>query len=194
MKKKLIVLLFTILLTFSACGSMMLPTGNSSANSMMENIKVSKDGSMIELTIPKDYMEESSQEELTAAADDMGVESITLNEDGSATYLMTPEQHEKMVADIAQNITDSFDQMLASDDYKNFTSIEANEDFTVFTITTTTDELDFVESFSSMTFYMYGNMYNAFNGTPVDNIHVDFINASTGEVISTADSSQMNME
>lgn len=194
MKKKILVLLCTILFTFSACGSMGISSGASAATDMMQNITVSTDGSLVTLTVPKEYMEEASQTELDKAAQDMGVEAITLNEDGSATYRMTKEQHQNMVADIAANISTSLDKMLESDDYKNFTSIEANEDFTLFTVTTTATELDFVESFSVMTFYMYGNMYNAFNGTPADNIHVDFVNSTSGEIISSGDSSQMDLE
>lgn len=38
---------------------------------------------------------------------------------------------------------------------------------------------------------MYGGMYNVFNGTTVDNVHVDFVNADTGEIISSSDSKDM---
>ena len=38
---------------------------------------------------------------------------------------------------------------------------------------------------------LYGGMYNIFNGTPVDNVHVDFINADSGEIINSADSSDI---
>ena len=47
------------------------------------------------------------------------------------------------------------------------------------------------ESFSVLGFYMYGGMYNIFNGTAVDNVSVKFINADTGEVISTTNSKDM---
>ena len=42
-----------------------------------------------------------------------------------------------------------------------------------------------------MAFYTYGGMYAIFNGETVDNIHVDFVNTDTGEVISSANSSDM---
>ena len=35
---------------------------------------------------------------------------------------------------------------------------------------------------------MMAGVYNTFNGTPVDNVHIDFVNADTGEVISSSDS------
>ena len=70
MKKKLIALLFTVLLTFSGCGSMLLPTENTPTTDVMKDIKVNKDDSTVELTIPKDYMESATQKELDAAAAD----------------------------------------------------------------------------------------------------------------------------
>lgn len=42
-----------------------------------------------------------------------------------------------------------------------------------------------------MAYYMYGGMYNIFNGTPVENVHVDFVNADSGEIMDSADSSDL---
>lgn len=81
--------------------------------------------------------------------------------------------------------------MIGSEDYPNITAIDFNETFTEFTITTKSTELDIVESFSALLFYMQGGMYNTFNGTPVDNITVVYKNADSGEVISTSNSSEM---
>ena len=38
---------------------------------------------------------------------------------------------------------------------------------------------------------MYGGMYNILNGTEVENIAVDFINESTGQIINSANSRDM---
>ena len=45
------------------------------------------------------------------------------------------------------------------------------------------------ESFLPVAFYMYGGMYSILSEEDTGNIHVDFINAYTGEVISSSDSS-----
>ena len=42
-----------------------------------------------------------------------------------------------------------------------------------------------------LAFYMYGGMYNVFNGTEVENIAVDFINEATGQIINSANSRDM---
>ena len=42
-----------------------------------------------------------------------------------------------------------------------------------------------------LAFYMYGGMYNVFNGTEVENIDFDFINEETGQIINSANSRDM---
>lgn len=39
-----------------------------------------------------------------------------------------------------------------------------------------------------MTKYMYGGLYTIYNGTPVDNVYVKFVNSSTGDIISECNS------
>lgn len=58
-------------------------------------------------------------------------------------------------------------------------------------MTTTSPGLNFAESFSVLAFYMYGGMYNVFNGSTADNIAVDFINEATGQIINSAISRDM---
>ena len=100
-----------------------------------------------------------------------------------------------IIANILQVYQEQYDttlsDMVGSEDYPNFTDIKANSDFTNFTVTTTSTELDLTDSISIMGFYMYGGMYAIFNGTKADNIHVDFVNAESGEIISSSDSSDI---
>ena len=104
---------------------------------------------------------------------------------------MSKSQHKKMMQELADNINSTLSDMVGSEDYPNFTDIKANSDFTNFTVTTTSTELDLTDSISIMGFYMYGGMYAIFNGSDVGNIHVDFVNADSGEIINSADSSDM---
>lgn len=152
------------------------------------DVKVEKELFDVNLTIPSDFVGETTQEELDKVAEEKGYKSVTLNEDGSATYVMTKSQHKDMMQSTSDSIEESLNEMIGSEDYPNFTSIEHNDDFTEFTVTTKSTELDMNESFSVMSFYMYGGMYNIFNGTPADNVHVDFVNADSGEIIESSDS------
>ena len=144
----------------------------------------------VKLTIPSDYIGDATQEELSKEAEANGYK-IVLNDDGSATYTMSKSQHKKMMEELSDSINTALTDMVGSEDYPNFTDIKANDDFTQFTITTKSEELNLKESVSVMGFYMYGGMYNVFNGTTVDNVHVDFVNADTGEIISSSDSKDM---
>lgn len=204
MKKKILAVLLAATMTLSmiACGGEeeSEPTetattetsedGESSELDAIGDIEVEENLFSVELTIPADYVGETTQEELDQIAEENGYKSITLHEDGSATYVMKKSQHEEMMEGIADEINLGLEEMVNSEDY-NFTAIEANSDFTEITVTTTSTELNMSESFAVMVIYMYGGMYHVFNGTTVDNIHVDFVNADTGEVIESADSSEM---
>lgn len=150
-----------------------------------------KDGQKeITLTIPAEFIDEQTQERMKEQEKEFGYK-LKLNDDGSATCTMTKSQHKKMMAEMADSIKESMDEMIGSESCPNFTKIEANDNFTEFTITTKSTQLDMVESFSTMAFYIYGGLYNAFSGEEADNISVTFVNANSGQVIETTNSSDM---
>ena len=150
----------------------------------------------VEITIPAEAAEYygfnfESQEEADAYAKEQGFKSATLGDDGSVTIVMSKSQHEKTMEGLSKTIDEALQEMIGSEDYPNITAVEHNDNYTSFTVTTKSEELGFNESFSVLSFYIYGGMYNSFNGTPADNIHVDFINEASGEVIDTFDSENM---
>lgn len=202
MKRKLIVLLIATTFALSSCGASETSDGQTieeSSKETLENTDLSEIDSIgdveveenlfsVELTIPADFVGEKTQDDLDAVATENGYKSITLNADGSATYVMTKAQHQEMLDEMATSINDSLAELIGSEDYPNITAITANDNFTEFTITTKSTELDMNESFSVMMFYMYGGMYGIFSGEQADNIHVDFVNADSGEIISSSNS------
>lgn len=155
------------------------------------DIDVDKNLFDVTITVPKDFIGETTQEELDAKAKEKGFKSATLNSDGSVTYVMTKAQHKEMLEEISTNINNSLAELVESDSTPNITDIKANDNFTSFTITTKNEEPDLAESFMVLSLYMYGGMYAIFSGDEVDNIHVDYVNATSGEIISSADSKDM---
>ena len=149
-------------------------------------------GGDVEITVPASFIgEDATQESLEeSVSDTKGIKSVVLNEDGSATYKMSKAAHEEMLSGIAETIDTGLKEMVDGEDY-SFTKIDHNADYTSFTVETEAEELGFADSFSTMAFYMYGGMYAAFSGKEVDNIHIDFVNATTKEVIKAADSKDM---
>ncbi len=157
----------------------------------LDDVDVEKGIFDVELTIPADYVGEQTQEDLDKIAEEHGFQSIILNSDGSATYTMTKKQHSDLMDEYRDQINNNINEMIGSEDYPNFTKIEANENFTEFTVTTKSAELDMNESFSTMAFYMYGGLYSVFSGENISNVSVTFVNADSGNIISTANSSEM---
>lgn len=183
MKKKLLSLLLV-------CVMMLLPACSPDSDSSSKKGSGSGDNVTVEITVPADIVEGYTQEELDEEVQEKGYKSATLNSDGSVTYVMTKGKHKEVMSEMKKSLNETFREMVESEEY-SFTDIKANSNYTDFTVTTVSEELGVGESLMVMTFYLAGGMYNTFNGTPVDNVHVTFINADTGAVIQEADSKDM---
>ncbi len=146
----------------------------------------------VEIVLPKQFADSVTDEELEKAKKEKQFKTAKRNEDGSITYVMTKSQHKEMMGELKKGMMESIQEMVGSEDYPGIIAIEANSDFTKFTVMTKSEELTMNESFSVLAFYMYGGMYGIFNGTPADNIQVDFVNVDTGQIINSANSKDMN--
>lgn len=156
----------------------------------LDGLDVEQDLFDVEITIPESFLDEGiTQEDLDAEVKESGFQSATLNEDGSVTYVMTKAQHKEMMSGIKEAIDQSLQDMIDPETYPTFVEVTANDDYSQFTVKTTSSELGLTESFSVLSFYIYGGMYHAFNGTQVDDITVSFVNADTGEIIEESHSS-----
>ena len=69
-----------------------------------------------------------------------------LNEDGSVTYKMTKPQHKAMLDGITESFDEGLQEMVDSPD-NTFTSITHNDDFTLFDVYLSTEEVGFAEGF-----------------------------------------------
>lgn len=141
----------------------------------------------VTVTLPAEYAEGMTQEELDEAAEAEGYHAV-LNDDGSITYTMTKAQHAEMMAGLSESIDEAMASMVGSEEYPDITSVTANDDYTEFTITTTNSDISLTEGFGSLALFTYSGIYHIFDGTPVDNIHIDYVNADTGEIIESSDS------
>ncbi|MCR5591586.1 MAG: hypothetical protein K6F73_08630 [Lachnospiraceae bacterium] len=176
------------------------PAAETAAEDVFSDIKAIADIDVekkvfdVELTIPKEFADDITQEELDKAVNEKGYKSATLNEDGSVTYVMTKDQHREMVDEVKKGINESLAEMAGSEDYPEITKVTANDNYTSFAVTTKNEEPSMMESMSVLGFYMTGGMYSIYSGEDIDNVHVEFINAATGEVIGTTDSKDMGKE
>ena len=156
------------------------------------DVEVDKGLFNVTLTIPKDFVGETTQEKIDSSVAEKGYKSGTLNEDGSVTYVMSKSQHEELVSAIKESIDEGLAEMVGSESTPNITEIKANDNYTKFTVVTKNAEPDLGEAFAVLQLYMYGGMYGIFAGEPTDNVEVEFVNADTGEVIDSANSANAN--
>lgn len=140
------------------------------------------DGNRLLLTIPSTYVNGATQENLDAVAEAAGYEKITLNSDGSATYTLTHEQHEKMMKDLHTGISDKLIMLPGSKSFKDIDSIKANEDFTEYTVTLNTIGANFDSSMIAMNLKMFSTMYNCFQGVTDEIIHIEFYNKNGDKI------------
>lgn len=178
-------------LCLTACGggaassAAVVSDAAASTSASGDGLNVEKNIFSVTLTYPASMVDEgTTQDSLNNEISGIdGIKSATLNEDGSVTYIMTKAYHKQIMDDMAQTIDESMAEMVSSEDYPNFTKVEANEDYTVFTVTTKSKALSLDESLSLLQFYTEGAFYNVVSGNDADSIHVDFVNADTGEII-----------
>lgn len=183
--KKLIPLFLVLALVMSlaGCGTAGTPDGPSSDAD--QSLKAEKKLVNVEVTLPSEFMEDVTQEDLDEQVAEGTFKSATLNEDGSATYVMSRSQHKKMMEQLQQDIQDTLSEMIGSEELPDVTDIKANSDFTEYEIYTTNTELSLMEMFMVLGLYMYGGYYTAFAGEPVDDITVTYYNSDSGDVIDT---------
>lgn len=212
MKKRVVAIVMAMSLAISmfGCGSTTSSENNKNAKTSEEKtaddsekdeldtlseVETEKNLFSVELKIPADYVEKgTTQESLDAVVAEKGYKSATLNDDGSVTYVMTKKQHKSMMEELKKSLEEALAKIPESEEYSTVKSIENNDDFTDFTVTTTNSEASLNESFLVMALYMYGGTYAVFNGEKVDNIHVSIVNADSGEVVNEANSRDLGEE
>lgn len=145
----------------------------------------------VTLTVPADFIGEITQEQLDESTKENGYKSATLNNDGSVTYVMTKAQHQDMMEGIRKSIDDSLSEMANSEEYPSIVKIEANSDYTKYTVTLNTEEVGIMEGFASMGLYVFSGTYHIFNGTEPGNINVQYVNEATGKVIDETNSENL---
>ena len=180
-------------LLLTACGGTAKKAGNVGGSSavVQESKQVTAEKEeLVTVNLPASFVGEgATQEEFDKGIGENGFKSATLNSDGSATFVMTKEVH----TDVMKGMKETMDNAIAliPEQYSDVTAVSANGDYTSFTVTTKSKETSYTESLLLFLLYNYGEMYNHYNATPAENIHVDFVNVDTGEVIQSSDSKNM---
>ena len=156
--------------------------------SKLGDVEVENGVLTVSVTLPAEYAEGVTQEQLDANKG-TSYQSAVLNEDGSVTYKMTKQQHKEMLKGLSESFDESINQMIDDENY-SITGITHNDDFTEFDVTLEGTEVGFNDSFSAISFYMYGGIYGIFNGSDTEHVIVNFHDPD-GNLIESYDSANM---
>ena len=144
------------------------------------------------IVIPTMYESVTSQEEADEIAEKNGYESAVLEEDGSLVIVMSRSQFDEMIREFKENVDKGISEIINAGGNSSIEKIEYNDDYSVFTVTVSDEELGIIERQAADELIMYGTLYHVYTGNDVDQIRVDYISASSGEIIETADSGDLD--
>ncbi len=140
-----------------------------------------------DITIPSILIgDEIAQTRADGAAPDNG--------DGTVTYSLKGGEIDRILYQIADNLSDSIQDILDNDDYyPNVTAITHDAEYTTFTISLSDGQMNLYESMLVMSFYTIGNRYQIYSGVlPEDAVTtVIYVNAADQTVISRSDSTSV---
>lgn len=193
----LLIALFAICLSVFADDSNIVGETQPDIDDVMNaifDITVDKGLSNVALTVPKDLSDEITQEEMNEIVKELNLEAATKNSDGSITYIITKKQHEELLEELRNSLKQSLSESLNPTDYPSITNVEANDNFTHFTLTTKNEVPDFFERLSVFLLITYSEFYRVFAGEEHDNIIFDFVNAESGEIILTMDTADLSSD
>lgn len=141
----------------------------------------------VTIVIPTVYESVTTQEEAEEIRKANGYESAVLNEDGSLTIVMSRSQHDEMLYQFKKSVDEGIAEIIRAAGDSAIEKIEYNDEYSVFTVTVSGDEIGIAERQAADELVMYGTLYHIYSGNDADHIQVEYVGGS-GEVIETADS------
>ena len=158
--------------------------GNAENRVTVEPVPGSSD---MAITVLNEYLDENAtQQDYDAEAAQKGWTSATINADKSVRYVMSEEKRQEELKTIDAAIRDDISKLVPTPVYPNFSSIDANNDFTKFTVHCSSTGLSMKELQIVLKLYSHSGLYNSFNGTAGRSCIVSFIDDATGNEIRQA--------
>lgn len=207
MKRSIIALFLILCLTLSctACKKDATPQvtdnagtagGTTSTPSTGDTLdSVTDTNSTVTITLDGTYLSVETQEDLDSVLAEKGFSSAVLNDDGTVTVTMTKEARDAYTKEIADAVTETVGFIVNDNEYyANITAVDVNSNYTEFAITTTGSELSLMDSLTSYTLLLYGEIYNIFMGVPTPEVHVVFKDTAGNDVGTLKDALELAKE
>lgn len=183
--KKISIILLTIAIMFSLIGcSSKSVQKQESASQSNDEVDVDEGLLMVTINIPNSFFEfcnTTAEDYVNNAKSDptmkQAFNDVVLNNDGSVSLTMTKNNYDEFMIKFAESINNSIQDLKTDESYSNFKEIKTNDDFTEFDIILENGQLSITESFSYITFFMYGKLYQMFKEDPNNKIKVSFYDA-----------------
>ena len=119
----------------------------------------------VKLNLPASLFVGKDLESVKKDALAQGVHDVTINGDGSLTYIMSKSKYREMMDGIAKSINDNISEFLAKEENKSvFKEIVFNKDYSELTIKVDSGHYNPANEFSLVGFKISSMMYQAFNG------------------------------
>ncbi|PAE19368.1 hypothetical protein CHH80_16895 [Bacillus sp. 7504-2] len=188
------ILLATIMLLVSACGSREAKQNESSEKTDNktegnEKIEVDKNLLDVEVTLPESFFKEQEQDiaQVIAEAESEGI-SVTKNSDGSLTYKMSKAKHKEMMSELENQTKTSIEEMKNSEDFASIKDVEYNKSFSEITLVVIREKYEgSFDGFAVLGVAISSMLYQMFDGVNPDDYKVTIFlkDADTGEVFDT---------
>ncbi len=199
MKKRILALLLvaSMAVTMIGCGSKGSEGEAKGGNKTEDNggaVSAEKNLFDVKVTLPASFFEGEDMSNIETEAKAKGIHEVEINEDGSVIYTMDKKTHKELLSSVKQGVDEGIKETLEDKEkFPSFTEITYNDDLTEFNVMVDSSSYGGFQSFVALTYYMSGNMYQAMNGQAADKIKtiVNFKDKDSGEIIESADSSEM---
>lgn len=159
--------------------------GSESTGGSVDDVRVEQGQDTVDVTIPKEFFENQTDEEILQEADDVGYQGVVINPDGSVTYTMPTTVYNE----ILQGMTTNIDQLIAelrAESPDVFRDIVYDTDVSRFIIEVNRDafELSPDASFVGFGLGIGALFYQIFSGVPENQreVVIDFVDVDTGDV------------
>lgn len=142
---------------------------------------------LVDITLPADFTEGLTQEDLDRDLAENGFRAARLNDDGSVTYTMTKARHNEVLAELRESIQDSVNEFIA-DEPEVYKSITFDRDLKNFTVAVNADNFSSDSGWLEFSLAFQAGFYYIFAGTSSSNqtFTVTYVDDATGKTLSSS--------